>query len=280
MNSYEELLQYVIDNGEERGDRTGTGTISVFAPPPVTYRNIGEQFPLITTKKVHFKSVIYELLWFLRGDTNIKFLNDNGVRIWDEWADRDGELGPIYGEQWRDWAATREVPLCESNVSGFEFLCIDQIANVIKGIKENPLGRRHIVSAWNVGEIEQMALPPCHLMFQFYVRGGTFLDCQLYQRSADMFLGVPFNIASYALLTQMVAHVCGLKAGNFTHVLGDAHVYSNHLRQVTTLLGRDPKPFPKVVLSPGIETIDEFTRGDVILMNYDPHPAIKAKVAV
>lgn len=271
LESYEQLLRYVLNNGTPRGDRTGTGTISVFAPPPVTYRSISETFPLVTTKKIHWKSVVHELLWFLSGETNIKYLRDNKVKIWDEWADEDGGLGPVYGKQWRNWFNNC---CCGEIAPG-----TDQIADVIESIKTNPESRRHIVSAWNVSDLPEMALVPCHVMFQFYVR-GKYLDCQMYQRSADMFLGVPFNIASYALLTMMIAHVCGLEAGNLTHVIGDAHIYSNHIEQVKLQLSRDVRRSPKVGLSPGINDIDEFTYGDIVLLDYNPHGRIRAPVAV
>ena len=264
MQQYLNLLKYVNDYGIKKLDRTGTGTLSVFG-----YQmrfDLSQNFPLLTTKKIHLKSVIYELLWFLSGDTNIKFLKDNGVSIWDEWADQDGELGPVYGHQWRSW------PTPEGKT-------IDQISNLIKQIKNNPDSRRLIVSAWNVGEIEKMKLPPCHAFFQFYVAEGS-LSCQLYQRSADIFLGVPFNIASYALLTMMVAQVCGLKAGEFVHTLGDAHIYLNHSEQVKEQLSRSPKPLPTMKLNPNIKNIFDFTYEDFELVNYDPYPLIKGKVAI
>ena len=264
MQQYLNLLKYVNDYGIKKLDRTGTGTLSVFG-----YQmrfDLSRNFPLLTTKKIHLKSVIYELLWFLSGDTNIKFLKDNGVSIWDEWADQDGELGPVYGHQWRSWP-TREGKT------------IDQISNLINQIKNNPDSRRLIVSAWNVGEIEKMKLPPCHAFFQFYVAEGR-LSCQLYQRSADIFLGVPFNIASYALLTMMVAQVCGLKTGDFVHTLGDAHIYLNHSEQVKIQLSRSIKEPPIMKINKDRISIFDFTYDDFILEGYDPHPLIKGTVAV
>ena len=264
MQQYLNLLKYVNDNGIKKLDRTGTGTLSVFG-----YQmrfDLSRNFPLLTTKKIHLKSVIYELLWFLSGDTNIKFLKDNGVSIWDEWADQDGELGPVYGHQWRSW------PTPEGKT-------IDQISNLINQIKNNPDSRRLIVSAWNVGEIEKMKLPPCHAFFQFYVAEGR-LSCQLYQRSADIFLGVPFNIASYALLTMMIAQVCGLKAGEFVHTLGDAHIYLNHSEQVKIQLSRSIKEPPIMKINKDRSSIFDFTYDDFILEGYDPHPLIKGTVAV
>ena len=264
MNQYLTLLEHVKQNGQKKEDRTGTGTMSVFG-----YQmrfNLNEGFPLLTTKKVHLKSVIYELLWFLSGDTNIKFLKDNGVSIWDEWADENGNLGPVYGHQWRSW------PTSEGNE-------IDQISNLINQIKKTPDSRRLIVSAWNVGEINKMKLPPCHCFFQFYVADGR-LSCQLYQRSADIFLGVPFNIASYALLTQMIAHVCGLECGEFIHTLGDAHIYTNHIDQVNEQLGRKPKKLPQIKINPSVKNIFDFKYEDFSLEGYDPYPLIKAPVAV
>ena len=264
MQQYLKLLKYVNDCGIKKLDRTGTGTLSVFG-----YQmrfDLSQNFPLLTTKKIHLKSVIYELLWFLSGDTNIKFLKDNGVSIWDEWADQDGELGPVYGHQWRSW------PTPEGKT-------IDQISNLIKQIKSNPDSRRLIVSAWNVGEIEKMKLPPCHAFFQFYVAEGR-LSCQLYQRSADIFLGVPFNIASYALLTMMIAQVCGLKAGEFVHTLGDAHIYLNHSEQVKIQLSRSIKEPPIMKINKDKSSIFDFTYDDFILEGYDPHPLIKGTVAV
>ena len=264
MQQYLNLLKYVNDYGIKKLDRTGTGTLSVFG-----YQmrfDLSRNFPLLTTKKIHLKSVIYELLWFLSGDTNIKFLKDNGVSIWDEWADQDGELGPVYGHQWRSW------PTPEGKT-------IDQISNLINQIKNNPDSRRLIVSAWNVGEIEKMKLPPCHAFFQFYVAEGR-LSCQLYQRSADIFLGVPFNIASYALLTMMVAQVCGLKTGYFVHTLGDAHIYLNHSEQVKIQLSRSIKEPPIMKINKDRTSIFDFTYDDFILEGYDPHPLIKGTVAV
>ena len=264
MNQYLTLLEHVKQNGQKKEDRTGTGTMSVFG-----YQmrfNLNEGFPLLTTKKVHLKSVIYELLWFLSGDTNIKFLKDNSVSIWDEWADENGNLGPVYGHQWRSWPTSE----------GRE---IDQISNLINQIKKTPDSRRLIVSAWNVGEINKMKLPPCHCFFQFYVADGR-LSCQLYQRSADIFLGVPFNIASYALLTQMIAHVCGLECGEFIHTLGDAHIYTNHINQVNEQLRRKPKKLPQIKINPSVKNIFDFKYEDFSLEGYDPYPLIKAPVAV
>ena len=264
MKQYHDLMKHVLENGKKKTDRTGTGTISVFG-----YQmrfDLSEGFPLLTTKKVHTKSIIHELLWFLSGDTNIKYLQDNGVSIWDEWADENGNLGPVYGYQWRSWPA-----------SGGKH--IDQITQVVNQIKNNPDSRRLIVSAWNVGEIENMALPPCHAFFQFYVADGK-LSCQLYQRSADIFLGVPFNIASYALLTMMVAQVCDLKSGDFVHTLGDAHLYSNHIDQAKLQLSRDFRKLPEMKINPEIKNIFKFKYEDFTLAGYDPHPHIKAAVAV
>jgi thymidylate synthase len=264
MKQYHELMQHVLQNGTQKHDRTGTGTISVFG-----YQmrfNLQEGFPLVTTKKVHLRSIIHELIWFLKGETNIKYLKDNGVSIWDEWADENGELGPVYGSQWRSW------PTPDGGH-------IDQITQVIKQIRNNPDSRRLIVSAWNVAEIENMALPPCHSFFQFYVADGK-LSCQLYQRSADIFLGVPFNIASYALLTMMVAQVCGLEAGDFVHTFGDAHLYNNHLDQTRLQLSRECKALPVMKLNPEIREIFDFKFEDFSLENYDPHPHIKGAVAI
>ena len=264
MKEYLKLLEHVKLNGQKKEDRTGTGTLSVFG-----YQmrfNLNDGFPLLTTKKVHLKSVIYELLWFLSGDTNIKYLKDNNVSIWDEWADENGNLGPVYGHQWRSWPTSE----------GKE---IDQISNLITQIKKNPDSRRLIVSAWNVGEINKMKLPPCHCFFQFYVADGR-LSCQLYQRSADIFLGVPFNIASYALLTQMIAHVCDLKYGEFIHTLGDAHIYINHIDQVNEQLSRKPKKLPKIKINPSVKNIFNFKYEDFSLEEYDPYPLIKAPVSV
>lgn len=264
MKQYLDLMKHVLDNGTQKHDRTGTGTISVFG-----YQmrfNLQDGFPLVTTKKLHLRSIIHELIWFLRGDTNIAYLKANGVSIWDEWADKDGELGPVYGHQWRSW------PTPDGGH-------IDQITQLVEQIKKNPDSRRLIVSAWNVAKIETMALPPCHCLFQFYVAEGK-LSCQLYQRSADIFLGVPFNIASYALLTMMIAQVCGLQAGDFIHTLGDAHLYNNHLEQTKLQLSREPRSLPVMTLNPDVKDLFEFKYEDFELENYDPHPHIKAPVAV
>lgn len=264
MKQYLDLMQHVLDHGTQKHDRTGTGTISVFG-----YQmrfNLQEGFPMVTTKKLHLKSIIHELIWFLSGDTNIKYLKDNGVRIWDEWADENGDLGPVYGSQWRSW------PKPDGGH-------IDQIAQIVNSIKNNPDSRRIIVSAWNVAEVENMALPPCHAFFQFYVADGK-LSCQLYQRSADIFLGVPFNIASYALLTMMVAQVCGLQYGDFIHTLGDAHLYNNHIEQTKLQLSRAPKKLPVMEINPEVKDIFGFRYGDFTLKDYDPHPHIKGAVAV
>jgi thymidylate synthase len=264
MQTYLNLLRHVLDHGTKKTDRTGTGTLSVFG-----YQmrfDLSQGFPLLTTKKVHLKSIIHELLWFLQGDTNIRYLKENGVRIWDEWADESGDLGPIYGYQWRSW------PTADGRH-------IDQIAEVIETLKTNPDSRRIIVSAWNVGELSNMKLPPCHAFFQFYVADGK-LSCQLYQRSADIFLGVPFNIASYALLTLMMAQVTGLKPGDFVHTLGDAHIYLNHLDQVNLQLSRDVRPPPTMHLNPAVSNLFDFKFEDFTLEGYDPHPAIKGQVAV
>ncbi len=264
MRQYLDLLRHVLDNGTRKADRTGTGTISVFG-----YQmrfDLAEGFPLLTTKKVHLRSIVHELLWFLRGDTNVRYLHDNGVSIWDEWADEDGELGPVYGYQWRSW------PTADGRH-------VDQIAQVIEQLRTNPDSRRIIVSAWNVGELERMKLPPCHAFFQFYVADGK-LSCQLYQRSADIFLGVPFNIASYALLTRMMAQVTGLQPGDFVHTLGDAHIYLNHLEQVELQLSREPRDLPTMCLNPVVTDLFAFRYEDFSLEGYDPHPAIKAPVAV
>ena len=254
-----------MENGSERSDRTGVGTIGVFGAQ--ARFDLRESFPLLTTKKLHTRSIIYELLWFLRGDTNIKYLNENRVSIWDEWADKDGNLGRVYGAQWRDWRAP-------------DGSHIDQIKNLVDGIRKDPFGRRHIVSAWNPGEIDKMALPPCHALFQFYVSPDGGLSCQLYQRSADLFLGVPFNIASYALLTMMVAQVCGLKPREFVHTFGDLHIYKNHIDQVREQLSREPRALPKMKLNPDRRELDEFVYEDFALEGYDPHPTIKAPIAV
>lgn len=264
MKQYHDFLRHVLKHGVQKGDRTGTGTISVFG-----YQmrfNLSEGFPLLTTKKVHIRSVIHELLWFIKGSTNIQYLNEQGVSIWDEWADERGELGPVYGKQWRSWEAP----------NGEE---IDQVSNVIDQIKRNPNSRRLIVSAWNPADVDKMALPPCHTMFQFYVAEGK-LSCQLYQRSADIFLGVPFNIASYALFTIMIAQTCDLKPGDFIHTFGDAHIYLNHLDQVNLQLTREPRALPEMKLNPSIKSIFDFRYEDFQLINYNPFPAIKAPVAV
>ena len=264
MKQYHDLLKHILNFGGQKKDRTGVGTMSVFG-----YQmrfNLREGFPLITTKQIHLKSVIYELLWFLQGDTNIKYLNEHGVRIWNEWADKNGDLGPIYGKQWRSW------PKADRGT-------VDQISNLIEMIKARPDSRRLIVSAWNVGEIEEMALPPCHCLFQFYVQKGR-LSCQLYQRSADAFLGVPFNIASYALLTMMIAQVTGLEADEFIHTFGDVHIYSNHLEQVKLQLSRDFRPPPKMIMNPRAKNIFDFQYEDFTIEGYNPHPPIKAQVAV
>jgi thymidylate synthase len=264
MKQYLDLMRHVRDNGTKKEDRTGTGTVSVFGHQ--MRFNLSDGFPMVTTKKCHLKSIIHELLWFLSGDTNIKYLQENGVRIWNEWADEDGNLGPVYGYQWRNWPATNGKH-------------VDQISQIINQIKNNPDSRRIIVSAWNVGEIENMALPPCHMMFQFYVADGK-LSCQLYQRSADIFLGVPFNISSYALLTMMVAQVCDLAPGDFVHTLGDAHLYSNHMEQVDEQLSRKPFPLPVMKINPEVKSIFDFKFDDFELVGYEAHPHIKAAVAV
>ena len=264
MKQYLELLDHTLKNGVEKPDRTGTGTISVFG-----YQmrfDLNEGFPLLTTKKLHLKSIIHELLWFLKGDTNTRYLNENGVSIWNEWADEQGNLGPVYGYQWRSWPA----------VDGRH---VDQITQVVESLTKNPDSRRHIVSAWNVGEIENMALPPCHALFQFYVANGK-LSCQLYQRSADIFLGVPFNIASYALLTMMMAQATGLGLGDFVHTFGDAHIYLNHIEQVKLQLSREPRKLPKMAINPGVKSIFDFKYEDFQLEGYDPHPHIKGAIAV
>jgi len=264
MRQYLDLMRHVLDHGTPKADRTGTGTLSVFGHQ--MRFNLSEGFPLVTTKKLHVKSIIYELLWFLRGETNIKYLQDHGVRIWDEWADEHGDLGSVYGAQWRAW----------KTADGHS---IDQISQVIEQIKTSPNSRRLMVSAWNVGELDQMSLQPCHSHFQFYVAGGR-LSCQLYQRSADIFLGVPFNIASYALLTMMIAQVCNLQPGEFIHTLGDAHLYSNHLEQAKLQLTREPYPSPRMKLNPAVESIFDFDYTDFELCDYQAHPHIKAEVAV
>ena len=264
MKQYLDLLQRVLDEGTQKGDRTGTGTISVFGHQ--MRFNLEEGFPLLTTKKLHLKSIIYELLWFLKGDTNVKYLQEHGVRIWNEWADPDGDLGHIYGYQWRSWP-------------DYDGGHIDQIAEVVRTLKEDPNSRRIIVSAWNVADLKRMNLPPCHAFFQFYVADGR-LSLQLYQRSADIFLGVPFNIASYALLLQMMAQVTGLKAGDFVHTLGDAHIYTNHLEQVKLQLTREPRQLPQMLINPEKKDIFSFDYEDFTLENYDPHPHIAGKVSV
>jgi thymidylate synthase len=264
MKQYHDLLQHIIDNGTQKGDRTGTGTISVFG-----YQmrfDLSEGFPCVTTKKLHLRSIIHELLWFLQGDTNIAYLKEHDVRIWDEWADENGDLGPVYGHQWRSWP--------DGNGG-----TIDQISKLVDQLKNNPNSRRHIVSAWNVADVDNMALPPCHTLFQFYVADGK-LSCQLYQRSADTFLGVPFNIASYALLTMMLAQVCNLEVGDFVHTFGDAHIYNNHLEQAHLQLSRELRPLPTMKINPEVNDIFAFKYEDFELLNYDPHPHIKAVVAV
>ena len=264
MRQYLDLMKHVLDNGARKDDRTGTGTLSVFGHQ--MRFDLSEGFPLLTTKKLHVKSIIYELLWFLRGDTNIKYLKEKGVNIWNEWADERGDLGPVYGAQWRAWRAA-------------DGRVIDQISQVVEQIKSNPDSRRLIVSAWNVGELDRMALMPCHLLFQFYVAGGK-LSCQLYQRSADIFLGLPFNIASYSLLTMMMAQVCDLTPGDFIHTLGDAHLYSNHLEQARLQIAREPRALPQMRINPSVKSIFEFDYSDFELSGYEPHPHIKAEVAV
>jgi len=264
MIEYLELLDHILQNGESKNDRTGTGTLSVFG-----YQmrfDLSKGFPLVTTKKLHIRSIVYELLWFLSGDTNIRYLNDNGVSIWNEWADNNGDLGPVYGKQWRSWSS----PNNET---------IDQISKLLVNIRKNPDSRRHIISAWNVSDVEHMALPPCHCLFQFYVSNNK-LSCHLYQRSADVFLGVPFNIASYALLTHMIAHVSNLKVGDFVHTFGDAHIYTNHIEQVKMQLQRKPMSLPKIELNNSVNNLFDFQYEDIKIIDYEPHPHIKAKVAV
>jgi thymidylate synthase len=264
MNQYLQLLDHTLKNGVQKSDRTGTGTVSVFG-----YQmrfNLEDGFPMLTTKKLHLKSIVHELLWFLQGDTNVKYLKDNGVSIWNEWANEQGELGPIYGYQWRSWPS-------------HDGKKVDQITQVVNSLKNNPDSRRHLVCAWNVGEIDRMALPPCHILYQFYVANGK-LSCQLYQRSADIFLGVPFNIASYALLTLMMAQVTGLKPGEFIHTFGDAHIYLNHMEQVNLQLSREPRPLPKMIINPEVKSIFDFKFDDFTLEGYDPHPHIKGAVAI
>ena len=264
MQQYLDLLSKVLHEGVQKHDRTGTGTVSLFGHQ--MRFNLQDGFPLLTTKKLHTRSIFIELLWFLKGDTNIQYLKDNKVRIWDEWADENGNLGPVYGYQWRKWP----------NYKGGH---IDQISQLIDSIKNNPDSRRHLLSAWNVGMIDEMALPPCHILFQFYVANGK-LSCQLYQRSADLFLGVPFNIASYSLLTHMIAQVCGLGVGDFVHTFGDVHIYNNHIEQCKLQLTRDVRPLPKLTLNPAITNIFDFTYEDITISDYDPHPHIKGEVAV
>ncbi|MGZ5474825.1 MAG: thymidylate synthase [Thermoanaerobaculia bacterium] len=264
MQQYLALMQTILDRGTEKADRTGTGTLSIFGHQ--MRFDLGEGFPLLTTKKLHLRSILYELLWFLAGDTNVRSLNENKVTIWDEWADANGELGPVYGYQWRSWPAA-------------DGRHIDQIANVLEEIRRNPDSRRLVVSAWNVGDLDRMALQPCHALFQFYVANGR-LSCQMYQRSADVFLGVPFNIASYALLTMMVAQVTNLQPGEFIHTLGDAHLYTNHLEQAREQLARAPRPLPSMKLNPEVRSLFDFKFSDFTLESYDPHPPIKAPIAV
>ncbi|WP_152090463.1 MULTISPECIES: thymidylate synthase [Azospira] len=264
MQQYHDLMRHVLEHGHVKTDRTGTGTRSVFGWQ--MRFNLADGFPVMTTKKLHLRSIIHELLWFLQGDTNIRYLKDNGVSIWDEWADANGDLGPVYGKQWRRW----ETP---------DGRLIDQVGQLVENLKKNPDSRRHVVSAWNPGDVDSMALPPCHCLFQFYVADGK-LSCQLYQRSADIFLGVPFNIASYALLTHMIAQVCGYQVGDFVHTLGDAHLYSNHLDQARLQLSRDFRPLPKLVLNPEVKDLFTFRFEDIALEGYDPHPSIAAPIAV
>lgn len=264
MRQYHDLLQRILDEGVQKGDRTGTGTLSVFGHQ--MRFDLAEGFPLVTTKKLHLKSIVHELLWFIAGDTNVRYLKENGVSIWDEWADANGDLGPVYGKQWRSW-------------EGADGRAHDQLDNLLSEIRRNPDSRRLVLSAWNVGDLDKMALAPCHCLFQFWVADGR-LSCQLYQRSADCFLGVPFNIASYALLTHLMAHVCGLKAGDFVHTFGDAHLYLNHLEQTRLQLGRDLRPLPRLRLNADVGSLYDFTYDDIVFENYDPHPLIKAPVAI
>ena len=264
MRQYHDLLRLVLEEGEARSDRTGTGTLSIFGGQ--ARFDLRERFPLLTTKKLHLKSIVYELLWFLRGETNVRYLNEHGVTIWDEWADENGNLGRVYGAQWRDWR-------------GANGIRVDQIDKIISEIRENPSSRRLIVSAWNPAEIDEMALPPCHVLFQFYVNDGE-LSCQLYQRSADLFLGVPFNIASYSLLTMMMAQVCNLAPGDFVHTFGDLHLYQNHLEQAREQLSRECRPLPRIQLNPAITRIEDFRFEDFTLLDYNPHPSIRAPIAV
>lgn len=264
MQQYLNLLNHILEKGVEKKDRTGTGTISVFGHQMRFDLAVG--FPLMTTKKIHIPSIIHELLWFLKGDTNIGYLNENKVKIWDAWADKEGNLGPIYGYQWRSWPS-------------YNGSHIDQISQVVNSLQNNPDSRRHIVSAWNVGDLDKMALPPCHILFQFYVANGK-LSCQLYQRSADVFLGVPFNIASYALLTQMIAHVTSLKPGEFIHTLGDAHIYLNHIEQVKLQLTRDPRELPQLAINPAVKKINDFKYADFVFSNYNPHSHIRGEISV
>ena len=264
MRQYHDLLRLVLEQGVARSDRTGTGTLSIFGAQ--ARFDLRERFPLLTTKKLHLKSIIYELLWFLRGETNVRYLNEHGVTIWDEWADESGNLGRVYGAQWRDWR-------------GANGIRVDQIDKIISEIRENPSSRRLIVSAWNPAEIDEMALPPCHVLFQFYVNDGE-LSCQLYQRSADLFLGVPFNIASYSLLTMMMAQVCNLAPGDFVHTFGDLHLYQNHLEQAREQLSRECRPLPRIQLNPAITRIEDFRFEDFTLLDYNPHPSIRAPIAV
>nr|AIA17880.1 thymidylate synthase [uncultured bacterium] len=264
MNQYLQLCQHILDHGTVKSDRTGTGTISVFGCQ--MRFDLSKGFPVVTTKKLHLKSIIYELLWFLRGETNVAYLQEHGVRIWNEWADENGDLGPVYGKQWRSW------PTEEGGA-------VDQIAEVLNQIRDNPDSRRMIVCSWNVAQLPEMALAPCHCLFQFYVADGK-LSCQLYQRSADVFLGVPFNIASYALLTMMIAQVCGLMPGEFVHTLGDAHIYANHIEQVKLQLSRDPKPLPEMKINPDVKSLYDFQYEDFVLAGYDAHPHIKGEVSV